>query len=165
MVVRKRSTPFGFVAFAAVCLVLSSAACAPQRGRTVSDGVLRIAVPGDWSDSIGPGVQSRHSVAWILVGNFSFLPEAAKNEGTPAVPRGKVLISVGDFVPEGSSLRWPRVNRLHLPRPQPGLGRLPSWHVRFADRALWLNVIFGSTPNAQMKALAERVLDSTRRQR
>ena len=150
---------------AAACLVVSSTACAHARGRTVSDGGLRILLPHGWSDSIGPGVQGGQSAAWILVGNFSFPPDAAKHEGKPDVPQGNVLISVGDFVPEGPSLKWPRVNRLRLPKGRPGRRQSLSWHVRFADRALWLSVTFGSRPDAQMAALADQVLASIRRQR
>jgi hypothetical protein len=157
--------PFGLVTLAAASLLASSAACAHARGRTISDGALRISLPHGWSDSIGPGMQRQHPVAWILVGNFSFPRDAAKHEGKPSVPRGKLLLSVGDFVPEGRSLNWRRVNRLHLPRAGRDEVSSLTWHVRLADRALWLSVTFGSKPDAQMRALADRVLGSVRPQR
>src|SRR6266699_2972183 len=120
MVLWKRPAPPGFAVLAAACLVASSGACATASRRSVSDGVLRLSVPRGWSDSIGPGMQSGHHVAWILVGDFSFPRDAAKQEGAPAVPRGKLLLSVGDFVPEGRSVNWRSANRLQLPRGRTG---------------------------------------------
>jgi hypothetical protein len=114
--------------------------------------VLCISAKRGWFGSVGPGVVAGRPAAWLLAGNFHFPADAAEHEGTPSVPPGKVLISVGDFPLGGRSRHWPTVQRLRLPRR--GLARRTiTWHVRFAGRAVPLCVHFGSTPNAPIRSL------------
>jgi hypothetical protein len=117
--------------------------------------------PG-WSSSIGPGVVAGRPAAWILVGNFSFSADAAAREGAPRVPRGKVLVSIGDFPIVAASDHWRPVERLTLPRPLT-TKRLVSWRVRFAGRAVSLGVRFGSAPNARLRRLVEMSLAAVHR--
>lgn len=118
-----------------------------------------------WSGSVGPGVQRGHPVAWILVGNFRFAGDyAATHEGAPSVPAGKVLISIGDFVPDGASRHWMRVRRLQLAQRRI-TARAVSWHVRFAGRAVRLTVRFGTRPSVRTVRLANSVLGSVTRLR
>jgi hypothetical protein len=130
--------------------------------RTLSDGILRLRLPGGWYGSVGPGTQSSRRVAWVLAGNFRFASDyAATHEGAPQVPRDRLLITIGDFVPAGASLRWPRARSLHLPTRRL-THRAISWHVRFSGRALSLAVTFGSKPDARAVRLANEVLASVR---
>jgi hypothetical protein len=115
-----------------------------------------------WSSSVGPGVVEGHPAAWVLVGNFRFSPDAAAHEGTPRVPRGKVLISLGDFPVTSASRHWRRVRHLRLPS-QTGAGRIVSWRVRFAGRACLLGVRFGSAPKAVTRRLANARLGTVYR--
>jgi hypothetical protein len=63
-----------------------------------------------------------------------------------------MLVMIGDFFPAGPSLRWRTVTALPLPR-----GR--EWErVRFAGRALVVQVRFGSRPTAASVHRAERLL-------
>jgi hypothetical protein len=106
-----------------------------------------------WLGSVGPGVVNARPAAWVLFGNFWFPANAAGHEGHPSVPRGKVLITLGDWPVVGPSNRWRRVRQVRLPRRALG-GRVVSWHVRFAGRAVFLTVRFGSVPTRQMRRLA-----------
>jgi hypothetical protein len=115
-----------------------------------------------WSSSVGPGVVAGHPAAWVLVGNFRFSPDAAAHEGTPRVPRGRVLISLGDFPVTATSRHWRRVRHLRLPS-QAGAGRIVSWRVRFAGRACLLDVRFGSAPTAATRRLINTRLGTVNR--
>ena len=126
--------------------------------------VLCIPAERGWFGSVGPGVTAGHSAAWLLTGNFRFPADAAKHEATPSVPRGKALISIGDFPLTGRSLHWPRVQRLRLPQRRLA-HRVVSWHVRFAGRAVPLSVHFGSAPNAGSRSLVNARLSAIRRDR
>ena len=103
------------------------------------------------------------TAAWVLFGNFQFPAGAAGDEGYPSVPRGKVLISFGDFPVAGKSARWRRVTHLRLPT-HPTRKRLVSWHVRFAGRAVYAAVKFGSRPSARTWRLASAKLRTVHRE-
>jgi hypothetical protein len=126
--------------------------------------VLCIPTPQGWFSSVGPGVVDFHPAAWLLAGNFWFPGDAAGHEGTPSVPPGKVLISIGDFPVVSAFAQWHRVQRLRLPR-HSGAKRVLSWHVRFAGRAVFLSVSFGSAPSPRMRRLANARLLAIHRYR
>jgi hypothetical protein len=129
--------------------------------RYISDTVFRVPLAPGWFGSVAfGGGPPGPPPAWISVGNFFFPSNyASTHEGSPAVPRRKVLIVLGDFAISASSRPWRRVDRLRLPQ-RPLARRGVSWHVIFHGRALWLNVRFGSQPNARDRALANAVLAS-----
>jgi hypothetical protein len=142
-------------------LFLASASIGTAAGRYVSDNVFRVPLAPGWFGSVAfGGGPPGPPPAWIEVGNF-FIPSdyASTHEGGPAVPRGKVLIALGDFAISASSRSWRQVDRIRLPQ-RHMTRRSVVWHVRFHGRALWLNVQFGSLPNARDRALANAVLAS-----
>lgn len=108
---------------------------------------------GGWLGSVGPGVVDARPAAWVLVGNFWFPADGAGQEANPSVPPGKVLIGLGDWPLVRPYDQWRRVRQLHLPR-HGAANRVVRWHVRFAGRAVFLTVRFGSKPTRQMRALA-----------
>ena len=114
-----------------------------------------------WFGSVGPGCCP--PAAWVLFGNFRLPADAAGHEGYPSVPPGKVLIAFGDFPVVGTKARWRRVTRLRLPAKHPTRTRLVSWHVRFAGRAVYVDVKFGSRPNARTWRLANANLATVHR--
>jgi hypothetical protein len=120
---------------------------------------LCIPIARGWFGSVGPGVTAGRPAAWLLAGNFRFPSDAARHEGIPSVPKGKVLISVGDFPVAPASAHWPRVQRLRFPRPATAK-RAVSWHVRFAGRAVPLSVHFGSAPNPETRRLTNARLSA-----
>ncbi len=120
---------------------------------------LCIPIARGWFSSVGPGVTAGRPAAWLLAGNFRFPADAARHEGTPSVPHGKVLISIGDFPIGSASAHWPRAQRLYLPRPATAK-RVVSWHVRFAGRAVPLSVHFGSAPNPEIRRLTNARLSA-----
>ena len=126
--------------------------------------VLCIPLARGWFGSVGPGVAGGRPAAWLLTGNFPFPADAATHEGTPPVPSGKVLISIGDFPVDSASVRWVGVARLRLPRSVTAK-RVVSWHVRFSRRAVMLSIRFGSKPDAQMRSLADVTLAAVHRNR
>jgi hypothetical protein len=126
--------------------------------------VLCIPPARGWFSSVGTGVSAGRPAAWLLAGNFRFPADAAEHEGTPSVPRGKVLISIGDFPLAGRSVQWRSVKQLRLPR-RPLAHRMISWHVRFAGRAVSLSVHFGSTPDAAIRSLVNARLSAVHRHR
>lgn len=132
------------------------------RCRGIAGATLCIPLPRGWFGSVGFGVVSRRDAAWLLAGNFRFPSNAASNEGLPLVPSGRVLISIGDFPVSEQSLRWRRVKRLRLPN-TPESRRAVAWRVRFAGRALLLNVRFGSTPTAKTRSLVNLRLAAVHR--
>jgi hypothetical protein len=121
--------------------------------------VLCIPLARGWSGSVGPGVAGARPAAWLLAGNFPFPADAATHEGTPSVPAGKVLISIGDFPVDSVSLHWPRVARLRLPRSVP-TRRIVTWRVRFSGRAVMLSVHFGSKPDPAIRSAANATLSA-----
>jgi len=130
--------------------------------RGVTDNILCMPLPRGWHRSLGFGVASGKPAAWLLAGNFRFPEDAAKHEGYPHVPRHRVLIWIGDFPVLGPCVHWRRVRRLHLPRGTDEK-RLVKWHVRFAGRALFLGVRFGSRPDARALRLVNIRLGAVRR--
>jgi hypothetical protein len=121
---------------------------------------LCMAAPRGWSTSVGPGCCP--PAAWLLEGNFWFAADAAGHEGNPSVPRGKVLIAFSDF-PVSAYTRWRRVAHLHLPPRHATTKRLIAWHVRFAGRAVYIHVRFGSRPSAQSWRVANARLEAIHR--
>lgn len=141
---------------AAAAVVICGAAASGLR--TVTDGFIRVSLAKGWYASVAPGVESGRQVAWVLVADFPLAGDAATVEGGPNVPRRKVLVAIGDFLPIGVAAGWPRVGRIALP--SRASGRRVSWHVRFAGRGLWLIVTFGGMPSAQARTDAYRILAS-----
>jgi hypothetical protein len=117
-----------------------------------------------WFGSVGPGVVNARPAAWVLFGNFWFPADAAGKEANPSVPPGKVLIALGDWPVVRPYDRWRRVRQLRLPR-RGAAKRVVRWHVRFAGRAVFLTVRFGSAPTKQMRGLANAKLMSVYRTR
>jgi hypothetical protein len=143
---------------AAVVAGLVSCTVAAAGTSNVSDGSIRARLPDGWHASVAPGVQAGRRVAWILLADFPLAADAATLEGGPSVPRHKVLVAVGDFVPVGIAADGRRVNSVVLPAAN--RSRHVSWNVRFAGRALRLSVSFGSTPTNHTRQAVERVLAS-----
>jgi hypothetical protein len=146
---------------AALVLLLASAAAAADTGRLVSDGALRVPLRSGWFGSVGPGLEGTHPVAWILVANFRLPADAARHEGIPRVPRGKVVVAIGDFFPDGASAHWRVVDNLRVPRAQ--LVRSGRWwRVRYAGRAVTISATFGSRPRPALLSRTEQVLAAIR---
>jgi hypothetical protein len=142
------------MALLALILALSGRHC-----MGLTDNVLCMPLPPGWSQSVAFGVADGRCAAWMFAGNFRFRRFPQNSEGTPDVPRGRVLITIGDFPVGGTAGRnWPRVERLRLP---PN-GETP-WHVVFHHRALYLSVHFGSFPNSHMFSIVNARLGSVRR--
>jgi hypothetical protein len=123
---------------------------------TVSDSVLRGALLPGWSASVGPGFYRTHPQAWILVGAFRLPRDAAQHEGSPQVPAGSVLVTVGDFYVEGLSRHWPAVRILRMPRALMVSARW--WSVRYEGRALLIRATFGSAPTLALENNVQRIL-------
>jgi hypothetical protein len=130
------------------------------RGST--DGILCVPLPSGWYGSVGSGVADRRPAAWLLVGNFGFPSDAAKHEGRPSVPPHRVLISIGDFPILGRWAHWREAQRLRLPEGS-ATKREVLWHVRFARRAIFLDVQFGSRQDGRTRRSVNARLDSVRR--
>ena len=124
---------------------------------------LCIQLPRGSSSSVGPGIADGRPAAWVLVGDFRFPADAATHEGSPSVPPGKVLISVGDFPVASAFVRWPHVTRLRLPH-SAASKRVTSWHVLYLGRAVSLSVRFGSTPDPRLRGLVNATLSTVHRQ-
>lgn len=138
-------------------IVLRATTPAPERTRSVSDGILRVPLPSGWNGSVALGSEADRRVAWILAGDYTLPRHAASREGGPPVPAHRVLIAIGDFIQAEASRGWKRVDALRLPPAV--LRRRGWWHVRFAGRAIALHVSFGSPPpGAATLAEAEHVL-------
>src|SRR5437870_1324523 len=133
--------------------VLTSSA-RPFAGRGNCGPVLCIRAESGWFSSVGPGVVNAYPAAWVFVGNFWFPADAAGHEGGPSVPRGRVLIWFSDFPVVGTYARWHRVTHLRIPAKHPTTKRLLRWHVRFAGRAVYVGVRFGSRPSVRIWRLA-----------
>jgi hypothetical protein len=146
-------------------LALSMASAArPSTNRGTCGPALCAPKADGWFTSVGTGAVNSRPAAWILVGNFRFPVDAAGQEGTPAVPPGKVLIAFSDFPVVSAYARWRRVMRLHLPTGVP-VGRSVVWHVRFAGRAVYVRARFGSQPTVETWQLANAKLKSVYRKR
>jgi len=142
--------------------VLTSSA-RPFAGRGNCGPVLCIRSERGWFSSVGPGVVNARAAAWVLVGNFWFPADAAGHEGGPSVPRGKVLLAFSDFPVVGTYAHWRRVTHLRIPSKHPTTKRLVAWHVRFAGRAVFIEVRFGSRPGFRMWRLANSKLETVHR--
>jgi hypothetical protein len=127
----------------------------------LTDNILCMPLPGGWHGSVGFGFAAGPA-AWMLAGNFRFPRDAAKREGWPSVPPQRVLIGIGDFPIRGRRAHWPHARRLRLPADLTA-GHLVAWHVRFAGRALFLSVRFGSRPDDYTRRLVDARLASVRR--
>jgi hypothetical protein len=133
----------------------TSAQAAGRRGHCGPALCFRVA--RGWFGSVGAGVVDARPAASVLFGNFWFPARAAGHEGYPSVPPGKVLVALGDLPVVPAYARWPRVQRLRLPR-NAAAKRVLQWHVRFAGRAVFLTVRFGSAPTRQMQRLTNAKL-------
>lgn len=147
------------VSIALTALLVATASAGS--GRTVSDGILRVPLPAGWSGSIGRGWQGTHRVAWILAGDFRLPAGAARQESGPAVPRSKVLLTIGDFFPVGASTHWPVVKKRRMPRRLIRAGHW--WRIRYDRRAVAIRVTFGSHASQRLVSQVEQVLTSTQR--
>jgi hypothetical protein len=147
------------VVLSVVCLLGAALTGSTQAsGRRGHCGpALCFRVERGWFGSVGAGVVATQPAAWVLFGNFWFPADAAGKEGGPSVPPGKVLIALGDWPVISPYARWPHVRRLRLPR-DAAAKRVLRWHVRFAGRAVFLTVRFGSAPTRQMRSLANATL-------
>ena len=138
-------------------------ASASASAGTVSDGVLRAALPPGWSASFGPGFYRTHPEAWVLLGDFRLPPGAARHEGAPSVPSGRALVTIGDFFPQGPSSHWRTVTSLRMPRAFIVTSRW--WSVRYAGRALSIKVTFGSSATETLVHQVQRLLRGVQRVR
>ena len=155
------------VALSVVCLLGAAlTGWAQASGRRGHCGpALCFRVERGWFGSVGAGVVDARAAAWVLFGNFRVPADSAGNEGGPSVPPGKVLIALGDWPVVSPDTRWPHVRRLRLPR-DAAAKRVLRWHVRFAGRAVFLTVRFGSAPTRQMRSLANaKLMEVYRKQR
>jgi hypothetical protein len=128
----------------------------------VTDNVLCMPLPRGWSHSVGFGVAGGRPAAWMFAGNYFFPRFSGEHEAGPSAPPArKALITIGDFPLGiwGRQWHWRRVDRLRLPDTE---GRKIAWRVRFAGRALFLSVHFGSKPDADMRRLVNARLRSVR---
>ena len=149
------------LACALVLVLAGSARSFASRGHC--GPTLCVRAERGWFGSVGVGVVNAHPAAWVLFGNFRFPADAAGHKGYPSVPPGRVLVAFSDFPVVGTYARWRRVTRLQLPAEHPPRQRLVSWHVRFAGRAVYVDVKFGSPPNASMWRLANAKLKTVHR--
>lgn len=90
----------------------------------------------------------------MLLGDYRLPRGAAQHEGTPSVPAGRVLVTIGDFFLEGPSRRW--ATSLRMPRALIESGRW--WSVRYDGRALSIQVAFGSGPTQTLIGEVQRLL-------
>ena len=132
-------------------------AFAPRPCAGLTDNYLCMPLPRGWSHSVGFGVANGRCAAWMWAGNFRFRRFAPYNEGIPDVPRGRMLITIGDFPRIYNGWKWRRVEHLGLPKMK------LSWRVKFHDRSLFVSVHFGSKPDARTRRLANDRLRSVRR--
>jgi hypothetical protein len=145
----------------AAALLSTLALGANPQEHGVSDGFLKVQLPSGWSSAIGPGVVAAKPAAYMLVAEFRLRSDAAMHEAPPAVPAGKVLISLGDCPVQTRSRDWPRVTRLRLP--SAGTNQEIIWHVRYARRAISVTVWFGSRPTAHDRRAVDHVLSRVTR--
>jgi hypothetical protein len=134
----------------------SAAAAGPRR--TISDGLLSVRNPVDWSGVIGPGVVTGTPAAYILVADFRLRDDAAMHEGGPTVPAGKVVVSIGDFPIVGRYRNWPRVAHLKFSSDR---SKVDYQEVRFRGRAVSIGIRFGSHSRTEKRELVNRILAST----
>jgi hypothetical protein len=118
-------------------------------------------LPHGWSSVVSHGVVRGRPAAYLRAGNFRFR-ERPNLEAGPHVPPGRVLISIGDFPPLGPWARWRHVDRLRLPD-HAARKRSIHWQVRFAQRAVSVEVQFGSKPDARIRALVNARLRAVHR--
>jgi hypothetical protein len=77
------------------------------------------------------------------------------------VPAGRVLAAIGDFYPIGPTRRWRTVTSLRMPSALIVASRW--WSVRYAGRALSIQVTFGSGPTQSLVHQVQRLLSHIRR--
>lgn len=77
------------------------------------------------------------------------------------MPRGKVVLAIGDFFPAASSSHWRVVTTLRVPQSVVRSGRW--WRVRYAGRAIAISATFGSRPPNALVVQVEDVLGAIRR--
>ena len=79
------------------------------------------------------------------------------------MPSGKVLVTIGDFFPQGPSSHWRTVTSLSMPRAFVITSRW--WSVRYAGRALSIKVTFGSGATDTLVHQVQRLLRGVQRVR
>ena len=99
----------------------------------------------------------------MLLGDFRLPLGAARHEGAPTVPSGRVLVTIGDFFPQGASSHWRTVTSLRVPRAFIVTGRW--WSVQYSGRALSIKVTFGSSETEALVHQVRRLLPGVRRVR
>ncbi len=79
------------------------------------------------------------------------------------MPRGGVLVTIGDFFPQGPSRHWRTVTSLRMPRAFIVTSRW--WSVRYAGRALSIKVTFSSGATQTLVHQVQRLLRGVQRVR
>ncbi len=79
------------------------------------------------------------------------------------MPSSRVLVTIGDFFPQGPSSRWQTVTGLRIPRALIVTSRW--WSVRYAGRALSIKVTFGSGATETLVHQVQRLLRGVQRVR
>jgi hypothetical protein len=127
----------------AVSLARTDQGFAAGRERSLTDGLLSFELPDRWTSAIRYGDCAAASCTYLLMGSFR-LPSWAGDqsaEAIPRVPRGAVLVVIGDFS-ERLGAGWQKVSRLAPPlAPRTAVRR-----VRFLDRAVSISIEFGAAP-------------------
>jgi len=141
-----------------MALIAALVLAAGCRGAT--DGTLCMPLPTGWSRVVSPGHVGGESAAYLLAGNFRF-HQRPNQKGWPKVPPHKVAIDIADFPLLGQWAHWRRVDTLRLPHPT-RTKRSIRWHVRFAGRAVTVEVRFGSRPDARAQTLVDARLSAVR---
>jgi hypothetical protein len=149
---------------AATCTLLAAgdAAAFPIAGSSIGDGVLKLALPHGWFGSVAPGTviidQRPHAAAWMLAGNYrTLLKRNPSAEGMPDVPRGGVVVSIGDFPGSANTRAWPPLRPLALDRTRIRYNEITR-RARFQGRAIIVTARFGSAATSRSLAQVNRLL-------
>jgi hypothetical protein len=161
---RRNLSCLAFALTAASCLLVAAgaAAASPTATSSISDGVLKLALPLGWFGSVAPGTviirQSPHTASWMLVGDYhAFLTRSPTAEGMPKVPRGRVVVSIGDFPASVNTRAWLPLRPLAVSRLEVHTTQITR-HVRFHGRAIIVTVRFGSAATSRGLARVNRLL-------
>jgi hypothetical protein len=143
-----RSLAFAVIAVSCAAIVAGAAAASPSVSSSISDGVLKLALPHGWFGSVAPGGviihQHPRAAAWILVGDYrTLLNHNPTAEGMPTPPRGRVAVSIGDFPETADTRAWPTLRPLALSKPGTPTNQITR-HALFHGRAVTVTVRFGS---------------------
>jgi hypothetical protein len=127
-------------------------------------GSLLILLPQTGSAAGGSTVLQiagrRRTVEVVLVADYQMPHSPSFSLRTvPAPPPERVAIAIRHFRATGTSARWPAVRHLLLPAQT---RRDLTWRVRLSGEAVEVEVRFGSTPDAVMRASASKILRGVR---